>query len=139
VLEGRCVIARTSIAYLAVSGTCWLAHNATMIVGDAAGLPLIASAVTSFLLVCAIGYLLHSRFTFAARRSWHGFWRYSAAMLPNLPLSTLLLWLLTAWAGLPMVAAAPAGTLIMLGANFFATRWAISIRQPRRCDGGALR
>ena len=133
------MIERTSIAYLAVSGICWLTHNAIMIVGDAGGLPLIGSAVTSFLLVCAIGYLLHSHFTFAAARGWHEFLRYSAAMLPNLPLSTLLLWLLWAWVGLPMAVAAPTGTVIMLGANFFATRWAIAMRRPRRREGGALR
>ena len=131
------MIERAGIAYLAVSGICWLAHNAIMIVGDAIGMPLIGSAVASFLLVCVIGYLLHSHFTFAVARGWHEFVRYSAAMLPNLPLSTLLLWLLSAWIGLPMAVAAPAGTVIMLGANFFATRWAIAMRPPRPGEGGA--
>ncbi|PSJ41671.1 GtrA family protein [Allosphingosinicella deserti] len=127
-----------SLRYLTVSAVCWVIHNATMIAGDAAGLPLLASIAASFAIVVVVGYLLHSRYTFETSNGPGSFVRYVLAMLPNFPLSAALLWLLSKAIGLPMVVAAPLATMVMLAVNYFGSRWAITMPDSRRHEQGTL-
>lgn len=119
------------LAYILISGFCLVLHNVIMIVADLTGVVLLAGTTISFLITGLFGYLLHSRFTFAAPVSLESLLRYHMVMLPNLPVSTSLLWLLTDAFGWGMLIAAPVGTLIMLALNFFGSRWALA-RAPLR-------
>jgi len=116
--------------YILVAGACMVAHNAIMIGGDAAGLAMPVAVAVSFCVCVLLGFALHSRFTFAAKGEARALLRYTAAMALNLPATILLLWLFFALLRWPMALAAPAGTLVLLIVNFFASRWAIAARRP---------
>ena len=67
---------------------CAIVHNAIMIGGDYAGLHYALSLLISFLFVVAIGYRLHSGWTFrSAERSRATFTRYVVIASANLPSS----------------------------------------------------
>ena len=119
---------RTGTRYLLVAGVCMIAHVAVMIVADGAGMVMPAAMLLSFLLTGAIGFALHCRFTFAAAARDCAMLRYYLAMAPNLPASTLLLWVLNGLLGWPMPIAAPAGAVTMTLVNFLTSRWAITGR-----------
>ena len=123
-------IARTSLAYGVVSVSCLLLHNAVLILGDRAGIPLWAGVLLSFVMVAALGYGLHSRLTFRERLGLVRFLRYALAMSANIPLSFGMTWLLRKLAGLPMPLAAPLASAGMVAANYLLSHWAI--RSPRR-------
>jgi putative flippase GtrA len=130
-------IARTTLAYGAVAATCLGLHNAVLIGVDRAlhgrvpGLAvLVTGFVLSFLVVSVAGYLLHSRFTFRERVSWHRYGRYALAMSTNTPLAFAATWVLNMPLGLPMAWAAPLASVGMVGVNFLLSRWAI--RHPGR-------
>jgi putative flippase GtrA len=53
------------------------------------------------------------------------FLRYAAAMVMNYPLSILAMFLLVNVAGLSIPIASPLATVILMGWNYFASRWAI--------------
>lgn len=127
-----------SLRYLSVSAVCWVIHNATMIAGDAAGLPLLTSIAASFTVVVIVGYLLHSRYTFTTSNGPESFGRYVLAMLPNFPLSAAVIWLLSKAIGLPMTVAAPLATMVMLAVNYLGSRWAITMPDARRHEQGTL-
>lgn len=124
--------AATPLRYLVVAAFCLAMHNAIMIVADWSGLSLLEAAATSFCIMVVVGYLLLSAFVFTGARGWPGFWRYTAAMAANFPLSTGLVWLFFDLAGQPMAIAAPAATMVMVVVNFAASRWAIAGRGARR-------
>jgi len=56
---------RSPLRYGFVAGICLAIHNAIVIAGDAAALPLLVSVLVSFAVVVVVGYVLHSRLTFA--------------------------------------------------------------------------
>jgi putative flippase GtrA len=112
---------------------CALLHNAIMIGGDWAGLHYVASSFVSFALVVAVGYWLHSGWTFpGAARGRTPFARYALTMAANLPLSIAGMFLLVDLAGLPVSIAAPAVTVLLAAFNFAGGRWALRARQSRR-------
>jgi putative flippase GtrA len=125
------VIARTSLVYGLVAGLCLGLHNLIIIVNDRAGQPLIAGVVVSFVLVAAMGYALHSRFTFRRPMGWVGFGRYALAMSANLPLAFGSIWLWRHGAGLPMIYASPLASVSMIAVNFALSHWAIARPQRR--------
>lgn len=116
---------RRPIGYLIIAAGCLLLHNAIVIGGDALGLPLWTGMLVSVLVVNAAGYLGHCRVTFRTTASLRGFVRYAAAMSTNVPAAYALIWLLHDAAGLPMVLAAPAASLLMLVVNYALSHWAI--------------
>lgn len=111
--------------YALVSGLCLITHNVVMVVADRLRLALPLGVIASFGLVVAIGYMLHSRYTFVALHGWQGLARYTAAMAANLPLSIALIWIFSRVLCWPMPIAAPIATFAMLAVNFTASRWAI--------------
>lgn len=118
------------IRYSMVAGICLLTHNVVMIASDHAGASLLTAVVLSYAIVVVIGFVLHTRFTFASEISQKGFIRYAAAMLLNIPLA----WITTAlWhdvVGLAMLYAAPLATAMMVTFNYFASRWATAKHVP---------
>ncbi|MCU0736312.1 MAG: GtrA family protein [Methylotetracoccus sp.] len=121
-----------SAAYLAVSALCLVTHNAVMIAGDAAGLPLSASVLLSFCVVVVLGYVGHSRLTFREPMTAGRFSRYALAMAANLPTAFVTVWLARDVVGLPMIVAAPLSTVVSIGINFLFSRWAIVHRHSVR-------
>jgi putative flippase GtrA len=99
-----------------------------MIAGDAAGVNFVASTVVAFVVNVLVGYTLHCRFTFSERMSWNGLARYTAAMLLNLPLSIVGIWLLHSVLRLPMWLASPLLTAFLFCWNYVATHWAVVTR-----------
>ena len=122
--------ARTSVAYLAVSGFCILLHNAVMIISDGAGTPLWLAVLLSFVAVASVGYVLHGRFTFRQPLALSAFGRYAFAMSANIPLAFITTWFWLDVAGLPMAVAAPIASACMLALNFVLGRWAIAAPDP---------
>lgn len=123
------------LRYALVSGLCLITHNLIMIVADRLDLALPLGVIASFGLVVAIGYVLHSRYTFLALHGWQSFARYAAAMAANLPLSIALIWIFARVLFWPMPIAAPIATFAMLAVNFITSRWAI--RGHRRHGAGS--
>ena len=114
--------------YVVVGALCAGLYNLIMIAGDALGVHFVVSSVVAFVVNVLVGYALHCLYTFAERMNARGLLRYAAAMLLNLPLSILGVWLLNRLATLPMWIASPAVTVVLFGWNYVATHWAVVTR-----------
>lgn len=116
--------------FLAVGIACALLHNIIMIAGDFIGWHYVASSVVSLVVVTAMGYWLHSRWTFPdAELGQTSFTRYAAAVGANYPLSLAGLFVFVDLLGISVLVAAPATTVILLTFNFVANRWALNVRR----------
>jgi putative flippase GtrA len=116
--------------FFAVGLACALLHNAIMIAGDWAGLHYVASSLVSFAVVVAVGYWLHSAWTFpGAPRGRTTFARYALTMAANLPLSLAGMFAFVDLAGFAVALAAPAVTVLLMAFNFIAGRWALHARR----------
>ena len=114
--------------YVLVGGLCAGLYNLIMIAGDALGVNFVASTGFAFVVNVLVGYTLHCRFTFSEPMTWRGFARYTAAMLLNLPLSVVGIWLLNGVVRLPMWVASPLVTVLLFCWNYVATHWAVVTR-----------
>jgi putative flippase GtrA len=118
--------------FFTVGLVCALTHNAIMIGGDWAGLHYVASSFISFAVVVALGYWLHSAWTFpGAQRGGMSFARYTLTMALNLPLSLAGMFVLVDLAGLGVPLAAPAVTVMLAAFNFVGGRWALRARRAQ--------
>lgn len=125
------MIARTRhFSYLAVAAACLVTHNLVMIGTDAIGFNLMMAVLSSFVAVVLLGYVLHSRVTFAEDLSWTGFSRYVLAMSLNIPLAFAVVWIWKSPLGFPMWIASPAATVCTLAINYLISRWAIVTPKP---------
>lgn len=116
--------------YLAVGVACTLLHIAIMIAGDSIGLHYATSSVVSLVVVTAFGYGLHSRWTFpGAERGRASFTRYAVIVSANFPLSLAGLFVFVDLLAVPVPIAAPVVTVILLGFNYVASRWALRARR----------
>lgn len=122
------MILRTSFAYIAIAGICLVLHNAVLIGADHAGLALWLAVLLSFCIVAAVGYVLHTVFTFRSPPGLKAFGRYAIAMSANIPLAFVATWFWHDKAGLPMTLAAPLASICMLALNFVLGRWAIAAK-----------
>jgi len=119
--------------FFTVGLACALLHNAIMIGGDWAGLHYVATSFISFAIVVAVGYWLHSGWTFpGAARGRTPFARYALTMAANLPLSIAGMFVLVDLAGLPVPIAAPAVTVLLAAFNFIGGRWALRAQSRRQ-------
>ncbi|MBX9925438.1 MAG: GtrA family protein [Hyphomicrobiaceae bacterium] len=115
----------TPARYLIVGLACALLHNAILIGLDRLAVHYIVSSAVSFVACVAVGYLLHTRYTFSVAAGLASLWRYTVAMAANLPLSIGLLFAMVDVLSIPVVVAAPATTILMFAWNYLASRWAI--------------
>src|SRR5258708_16271819 len=105
--------------FFTVGLVCALTHNAIMIGGDRLGLHYVASSFVSFAVVVALGYWLHSAWTFPdAQRSRMSFARYTATMALNLPLSIAGMFAFVDIAALAAAIAPPGRTVLLAAFNF---------------------
>jgi len=119
--------------FFTVGLVCAATHNAIMIGGDWAGLHYVVSSLISFVVVVALGFWLHSGWTFPdAQRSRMSFARYAGTMALNLPLSIALMFVFVDLAHLPVAIAAPLVTVLLAAFNLAAGRWALARRQSSR-------
>ena len=114
--------------YVLVGALCAGLYNLIMIAGDALGVHFVASTVFAFVVNVLVGYTLHCRFTFSEPMTWPGLARYTAAMLLNLPLSIVGIWLLHDVVRLPIWLASPLLTAFLFAWNYVATHWAVVTR-----------
>jgi putative flippase GtrA/SAM-dependent methyltransferase len=116
----------TSGRYLVVGAVCAGLNNVILIGLDQIGVHYVVSSLVSFVVVVAVGYGLHSTFTFRVRRGLSTLILYAAAMAANYPLLVVMLFVLVDLARLPVFIASPMATVVLFGWNFFASRWAIN-------------
>lgn len=127
---------RISGRYLAVGATCAVLNSLILIGLDRVGVHYVVSSLIAFLVVVAVGYSLHSWFTFRVRRGLSTFLLYALALAANYPLQVVLLYVMVDLAHLSIVIASPISTLALAGWNVFATRWALVRRELDRAEGG---
>jgi len=110
--------------YLTVGLTCMLLHIAIMIAGDAVGLHYVVSSVVSLVIVTAVGYVLHSSWTYPrAERGAPSLTRYLLLVGGNFPLSLAGLFVFVDLLGVSVPIAAPVLTVFLVGFNYVASRW----------------
>jgi putative flippase GtrA len=117
--------------YVLVGALCALVHNLVLIGGDAIGWHYVVSIIASYLIVVALGYGLHTRYTFRSKPSALGFFRYAVPMAANFPASVALMFVLVDLIRLPVWIAAPIGTVVLFIANYVITRWALLGMAPK--------
>ena len=120
------MIKRLLAPYGLIAGLCVLIHLGILLAGEVLGVHFTISITISFMACLAIGYLLHSRYTFRKKISQSSFFTYTLVNSLNYPLSILTIWIFHELLRQPMIIAAPASTLALTLYNFFSSRWAIS-------------
>ena len=120
--------------YTIVGAACALANNVITIGGDLLGLHYFPATLISLALVTPLGYELHSRFTFAARRSWQAFVRFTAGIAVAYPISLAMMVVLCSGLRMPVYIAMPIVTAALFVWNFLAAHWAILPRLRLRLD-----
>ena len=118
--------------YTLVGLTCAGVHNAILIGLSLVGIHYAIASVVSFIVVDTLGYLMHSAITYQTTRARGAFARYTLAMAANYPLLIGLLFLMVTVAHMPVVVAAPAGTILLFVWNFISSRWAIVLAGSHR-------
>jgi putative flippase GtrA len=115
--------------YLVVGAVSAAANNVIMIGGDAAGMHYWVAVLLTFMVVPP-SYIAHALWVFGVRTSWAAFGHYVAGTISSFLVMVLTIGLLRGVLLLPMVAAAPIATLVMVLYNYLMTRWAVY----RGCD-----
>ena len=111
--------------YTLVGAVCAIAHNVIMIAADHVGVHYLLCTVISFLAVTPLGYLLHSRFTFAEPLRFKAFGRFVGGVAVAYPISVAMMIVLCSGLGLHVAIATPIVTVVMFVWNFTAAHWAI--------------
>lgn len=123
---------RHGLRYLAGAGLCAVISNAILIGGDAAGLPLLAGVLLSWLGGGLAGYLWHSGVTYREPFSAAACLRFLTGALGGIPLAWAALWLTSEGLGWPMWLAAPAATVALFCYHYLnalvAIRWRRLVR-----------
>jgi putative flippase GtrA len=126
---GRALL-RQSGTYLAIGAGCAILANVVIIVGSLCGLHYALGSLVAFVVVGAIGYAGHSRWTFPAPPSWPGYGRFMLGLAGGALWSLALLGIGVSVLGWPVALVSPAVTALVTIWNFLAARWAI-VRRPR--------
>ena len=122
------------VRYVGVGGIVAVMNNLVLIAGDHVGLGYPALIALSWLLGGTTGYLLHTRYTFAARdgvatRGMAVYLRFMAGVAVGVPAAAAFLWLFGKGLGWPMWITAPAATLVMMVYNYLSARLAVRWRR----------
>ena len=119
-------ISRTSARFLSVGLICAVAHNAIVIAASLAHIHYAVACLISYVVVVALGFALHARFTFEVPPTFAAFSRYAISMAANYPITLALLFLMSDVARWPVAIAAPVATVLLFVWNFASSRWAIA-------------
>src|SRR5436305_10683585 len=104
--------------YTLVAGVCAATYNAIMIFGSRAGGDYVSLSVLAYFVVTPIGYLLHARFTFGIRLSWHDFARFASSVAASFPIYFVVMAGLCSGLHLTVPVAAPIATVVMYLWNY---------------------
>ncbi|MDZ4843285.1 MAG: GtrA family protein [Hyphomicrobium aestuarii] len=115
----------TPIRFAIVGLVCAVLHNAIMIGLDHVGVHYVAASLVSFVACVAVGYGLHTSYTFSVTPGLASLWRYTLAMAANLPLSLAILFVMVDVLAWPVAIAAPVATVLLFALNYIASRWAL--------------
>jgi putative flippase GtrA len=115
----------TPTRFAIVGLTCAATHNVVLLAADFWQLHYAFSCAISYVVVVALGFALHVRYTFQQPATAASFWRYALSMAANYPLTLALLFLMCDIGGWPVAIATPMATALLFAVNFMASRWAI--------------
>ena len=119
---------RQPARYLISGGACALANNALLVAGARAALGILELTVLSFLVIGTVGYVAHVHFTFRQAPGWRSYARFMAGLALGVPAAYAILALLCDVLHIPMLAAAPIATIVLLFYNYMSARLAIMCR-----------
>lgn len=120
---------RLTSRYAQVGLLCALLNNAVVIAADHLGYHYVTAVCAAFVLSTAVGYLLHSAYTFQVPASGTSGLRFVIANLTAFPLSMGTMLLLCGGLGLAASIAMPIATVLLFGWNFLLAHFAIA-RSP---------
>ena len=89
------------------------------------GADYISLSVLAYLVATPIAYALHTRFTFAIRRSWQDFARFASSVAASFPINFVVITGLCSGLHLSVPVAAPITTVVMYLWNYASTHWAL--------------
>jgi putative flippase GtrA len=122
---------RQPARYLVSGLFCALANNILLIAGARAGLGIFDLTLLSFAVIGTAGYLAHVHLTFRQAPGWRSYARFMAGVALGIPLAYAVLALLCDVLRIPMLAAAPIATIVLLIYNYLSARLAIMRRLLR--------
>jgi len=114
--------------YLISGAFCAVANNLLLIAGARAGLRIAPLTLLSFIVIGTTGYVAHVHFTFRQAPGWRSYARFMAGVALGIPAAYAVLSLLCDVLHMPMLAAAPIATVILLVYNYLSARLAIMRR-----------
>jgi putative flippase GtrA len=123
--QSKRTLAERSWRYTLVGGVCALLNYAIMLAVDAAGGHYLLGTTIAFVAVTPVGFLLHSRFTFAEPLRTAAFVRYTGGVASAYPVAVALLAFLCSGLRLSVAVAWPIATVAIFGWNFTAAHWSI--------------
>ena len=121
---------RNPTRFAIVGLVCAVTHNAILLAADLWRIHYALSCVISFVVVVALGFALHVRYTFQWPATVAAFWRYCLGMAANYPITLVMFFVLCDVLGWPVAVAAPVSTVCLFGWNYLASRWAIVRNAP---------
>jgi putative flippase GtrA len=116
---------RTPTRFAIVGFICAVTHNAILLAAELWHIHYALSCAISYVVVALLGFTLHVCYTFQRHATAASFLRYYLSMAANYPLTLVLLFLMCDIGSWPVAVAAPIATILLLAANFLASRWAI--------------
>lgn len=126
---------RRSPRYIIISLFCVALSNLILIGIDRAGLSYTIGVLSSAAILIPVGFLLQARLTFATSWSWDAFCRYAFALLLNIPLSWIALFLIHDLGRIDMLWAAPAATILLFFWTYLVSHWALIARPSTSPEG----
>jgi putative flippase GtrA len=111
--------------FLSGSVLCASINNIILIIGDYLGAHYVPLTFLYYLVSSSVGYVWHCRITYRDVMTIAGYWQFVLGISLGLPLSLMILALLTDWLGSPMWFASPVMTALMLVFNYKVARFAI--------------
>ena len=122
-------VARTT-RYTLIGAFCAAFNNTVIILGSWAGHNYVPLSCLAFVIVTPIGYLLHTRFTFGVRRSWHDFVRFAWGGATGFPVYFLVMAGFCSGLHAPVAVATPVATVTLYIWNYALAHWALRSRLP---------
>jgi putative flippase GtrA len=104
---------------------CAMCNYAIILAVDAAGGHYLLATLIAFVVVTPLGFVLHSRFTFAEPLRWTSFLRFAAGVASAYPLALLSMVVLCSGLKLSVAIAVPIATAVVFLWNFTTAHWAI--------------
>jgi putative flippase GtrA len=111
--------------YTLVGAVCALLNYAIMLAVDAVGGHYLVGTTIAFAAVTPVGYLIHSRFTFAEPLRSAALVRYVGGVASAYPVAAGLMAFLCSGLHLSVAVAWPIATVAIFGWNFTAAHWSI--------------